>query len=695
MLNSDKKEKRKHPLGTQIIAFSSVFLLALPWLGYRYMEEMKDFLVQGQGDAQLLAARAIATVLHNRSDLFNVSTITNDKLIEESALYVYPLNTMPVIDGYGSDWNEVLSQTKVFGAESLIYDRTAGSILPVSFGLLLGEYGQYIYGLISVSDANVVYRHPGYARLDSNDQIRLSLIDKNDETRKYSLLVEAPGNASVYEMQKDWARPLTGKPEYALNAFWQDTGKGYDVEFRLPKEWLNNGQYFMISVADVNSEQERKIDTIVATLPNTKIGSLNKLIIRSAELDRIIKGLGYAGSNVCIVDQYRRVRAVLGSHASQSKLCSLTDKVSPDLVDKALVGKSNVYRISHMDDESLVIASHPIYQDKIIIGAVLVEKNSTEILAKQRAALNEIIIATMIVFAIAVVGLVLFSSLLAYRIRNLQREVSAAIDSDGRLIKATITASKNVSDEVGELSRVFSTLLSQLKNYTGFLESVPRTLRHEILNPLNTISMTLQKMSVDKHYDEKLIDSANKALRQLELIVHSLTEAAHIEDALSQDEKEIFDIAKLLSEYVSNISLKHNDKTFSYSGPNSGIYILGSDLRISQLLDKLKDNAIDFTTGAEIKFELLVNHDSYVAISICNQGPLIPDNIINSLCNNIMSYRQGASIVPHLGIGLYVASHIANYHKGSLNIFNNSNNDGVCVTSLFPQCLKKIIVATT
>ena len=47
----------------QIIAFSSLFLVALPWLGYRYMDEMKEFLVQGQGDAQLLAAQAIASVL--------------------------------------------------------------------------------------------------------------------------------------------------------------------------------------------------------------------------------------------------------------------------------------------------------------------------------------------------------------------------------------------------------------------------------------------------------------------------------------------------------------------------------------------------------------------------------------------------------------------------------------------------------
>ena len=689
MLTTEQTVRRRGlPLRIQIIAFSSLFLMALPWMGYRYMDEMKEFLVQGQGEAQLLAARAIATVLHNRSDLFNISTISKipaSSLIEESSLYVYPLDDKKVIDGYGSDWKSLLSQQREFGPESLVYDRTAGAIAPISFGLLLGEYGEYLYGLISVTDSNIVYRHPRYARLDRSDQIRIELIDDAGNTKRYSLLAKTPGNVSVYEMHQSWARPVTGRPIYKLSAIWRESPNGYDVEFRLPIEWLNADQQLMISVADVNSDVERKIDNVVATLSGDNGGYLNKLIIRSPELDRILQGLGYANSNVCIVDKFRRVRALLGNTATQSRLCSLTDKVAPNLVAEALVGQSNVHRTIEDSGEALVIASHPIYQDKAIIGAVLVEKNSTNILAKQRQSLNKIIIATVIVFITALAGLLLFSSRLAYRIRGLQREVSTAIDADGRLLIDTISASKSAGDEIGELSRGFSTLLSQLKSYTGFLESVPRTLRHEILNPLNTISMALQKMSAEGQYDKKTIDGANKASRQLELIVHSLTEAAHIEDALSQDEKERFDLAELLTEYLSNIQNRHADYQFTYVGPESGIQIAGSDLRITQLLDKLKDNAIDFSaTGAEILFELNTDENNQATITICNSGPLIPEEIITNLCNGIMSHRQGVAGQPHLGIGLYVASRIAKYHNGNLEIFNQKSGDGVCVIIRLP-----------
>ena len=167
--------------------------------------------------------------------------------------------------------------------------------------------------------------------------------------------------------------------------------------------------------------------------------------------------------------------------------------------------------------------------------------------------------------------------------------------------------------------------------------------------------------------------------------MHSLTEAAHIDDALSQDEKEIFDVAELLSEYVSNINLKHGEHEFIYTGPGSGVNIQGSDLRIAQLLDKLKDNALDFAnTGSEIKFELSTDNGRAI-IRICNQGPTIPDEIINNLCSGIISHRQGTGGEPHLGIGLYVASRIAKHQSGDLEISNASNNDGVCVAIQLQQ----------
>ena len=64
-------------------------LLVIPWMGYHYVLEMKRFLVQGQKDALLLTAAGIATVLNDRSELFNPETGVPEVLGRENDLYAH------------------------------------------------------------------------------------------------------------------------------------------------------------------------------------------------------------------------------------------------------------------------------------------------------------------------------------------------------------------------------------------------------------------------------------------------------------------------------------------------------------------------------------------------------------------------------------------------------------------------------
>ena len=53
----------------------------------------------------------------------------------------------------------------------------------------------------------------------------------------------------------------------------------------------------------------------------------------------------------------------------------------------------------------------------------------------------------------------------------------------------------NAGDEIGDLARSVSNMLSKLHQHNTFLENMPRTLRHEINNPLNTLSTSLQNLA--------------------------------------------------------------------------------------------------------------------------------------------------------------------------------------------------------
>lgn len=670
-------------LGTRMLLFSSVFLLALPWLGYRYMDEMKDFLLKGQEDAQALAARAIASVLNGRAEMFYPVDDPAALAIDESALFVYPLEEPKQVDGYPGDWGVLLQQAKRFAGESTIFDKTGDAGDKASFELLLGEYGQYIYVLLRVSDLSVVYRNPQYRRLDHSDHVRLELMAQDGKKYRYILLTEGQGRVSVYEMNADWVTPATGKPVYAITGVWREKKDGYDLEIKIPTARMSPQPRLMISVADVNSPVERGIESIIATLVQENHDTLNRLLVRSAELDQILRSLGASDAGICVVDRYRRIRGLYGGEGNGSDICSQKDTVAPVLVSDALRGKQSVVRHYNSENESLIIAAHPVYANDDLIGAVLVEKNSSEILALQQESLLKVLYATFLVFLAALITMLMFSAWLAYRLRRLQRETASAIDKDGRIVSEHIVAEQSSADELGQLSRDITGLLSRLRRYTGFLESMPRTLRHEILNPVNTISMSLQKME-SGNIDQSLIQSARRASQQLEVIVQGLTEAAHIEDAVTQDEYHRFDLAELVTEYVNNSRLKHGKDRIQYSGPASQVFVVGSDLRIAQLLDKLKDNALDFSDAStEVVFELKVQ-DQVVLLSVSNHGPAVSQDVLDNLFISMISSRDPKGEKPHLGIGLYIANRIAQQHGGSLKMTNLDNNQGVKVSLLLP-----------
>jgi signal transduction histidine kinase len=678
-------KRRGLSIGGRLLLFSSV-LLALPWLGYRYLEEMKAFLIQGQEEAQTLAVRAVATVLHDRPEWFDVSAIAGDTWLADNALYAYPLASSIQIDGYAADWGRVLERKKHYGPESTVYTRSGGLAASAAFDLVLGERGAFLYGFVRVADDKRVYRHPGYRSLDRSDHLRLAWFGADGVMRRIVLVTEGPGTVSAYEVDANWRYPTTGEA-LPVRGEWHERGRGYDVEFRIPAEWLHYPQRLGVSVVDVDDAGERPVEAVVATVPKAWSQDLNRLIVRAPELERIIQGLGRSDARICVVDRYGRVRAVLGGQDTAGDLCADTDRIGQELFEEALAGRQNLlHRRDAQSGEHLIVAAHPIYAGDQVMGTVLLEKNSARILDLKRDTLSHVALATFAVLLLVVAGLLSFGAWLTFRIRRLKRAAGAAIDADGRIVKSTLDIDRAAGDDLVDLSRTISGLLARLKRYTGFLETVPRTLRHEILNPVNTISMTLEKLSQRAGGGETaaLVKSAQQAARQLELIVNSLTEAAHIEDALKQDAPAVFDLAELVREYVANSAALNAGANLVYDGPPTGVYARGSDVRIAQLMDKVKDNALDFACGGSaIRFVLEKNCD-WVSLSVRNQGPRVPAQVLEALFAGMAPHRPATEGRPHLGMGLFIAHRIAEHHGGQLQVANRQHPTGVDVTLRIP-----------
>ena len=79
--------KRRFAFGLRAkLALVALVLLALPWAGIRYVNELEQVLLEGQQRALIGTARAIATALHDRPQLLVALPERDDALRREAEL---------------------------------------------------------------------------------------------------------------------------------------------------------------------------------------------------------------------------------------------------------------------------------------------------------------------------------------------------------------------------------------------------------------------------------------------------------------------------------------------------------------------------------------------------------------------------------------------------------------------------------
>lgn len=691
----------------------SLLLLLIPLIGFRLSAMLQSDLLASREDALMFTAKAVATSLGDRPDLFNRELFHSKD--QSRDLYLFSLSNSIRLNGKVDDWQPELSQSEEFGAEHLL--ASSGRYNPASlrFKHLLGQRGKYLYGLFLVQDDHLVYRHKNSLYPTKADHIQIGIQDKSGSLQRYIIATEKPGWVNGFLMDPDPDNMIPVGNEPRIQGVWTETDNGYILEIRMPLSMI--GKRLAFSVADVDDLDTRLVQNLIGTANPGHTGELGWLLAPSKQIEKLLKKLDLPHSRIRVVDRNQQVRARFGTLQNDSKEETFlhrtmapvyrlfTEAFTEDFpdsnqakmlniqgIEEGLQGKSSIthYQLAEANVE-VMAAITPLLDESKVVGAVVVEQTTNSILALKNRMIEESVTFTFMAFVIVGLGLLLFASRISSRIRKLRNQAEGAISKDGRITSSI--DSVRARDEIGDLTRTLSTMLKQLQEQNEYRETMADNLEHEMRTPLAGISASLKNMEKELRSPsvqvQEYMSWALTDVQRMESLLTAIRDATNLQEALKQDFMEAFDLGKAITIWLERSwRASYSEVDFSFAAPESACMILGDPDRLRQMIEKLIDNAVSFHSPETPITLKLSKQDSKLALRICNQGPTIAPEQQGQIFNSMVSLRSGKKSRPHLGLGLYIVRSIVKHHQGDVQVENlNEESEGVCFIVTLPQSL--------
>jgi two-component system sensor histidine kinase ChvG len=674
----------------------SLLTLILPWAGWKYAQQMETTLRSGQEAALLTTADVLGRVVASEPELlYRVGDLRDTFDVSRGDLFAPLLPTQPLVDGFADEWPQPSRPVPGFVLASQ----------PNEPLVRVGVHGRSMHLYAEVAAPHRAYeKHSSAEDIPERGYDRLIVLTRDEfgRERAWSISALAPGPIIVRssDIGSPW-RPHAEDMPY-VTGVWRETPFGYAIELRAPLNLF--GTQLALYALDKDN----------ATISSTH--GLAWIHTGSEALKQRLEQYAPDGVRVSVVDVHGWLLARAGSVAvnpmsnypglrrdeygfmrSMYRGLFPSSSIAPHPyglpygmwgvpVDVARDGKDAAIWFDEAGGEpSLVCAAVPVRYGDELLGALIVEQPGEQLVLVREVALTRLLNITLMATLFAVIVSVLFAARLSHRIRRLSRAASTALTAEGR-IDPNIPGT-HARDELGALARSYTTLLGRVKEYTNYLQTLGTKLSHELRTPLTIVSSSLDNLVSEEPLTptaQSYVDRARDGTNRMHGILTALSEATRVEQSIEHTERVRFD----LSELARNMGQAYR-QTFSQHKietriPAESCTVEGSPDLIAQLLDKLMDNATDFTpVGGVITLELNATGRD-CRLSVANEGPPLPPQLNGRLFESLVSSRGSSDGKPHLGLGLYIVRLIADFHGGGVSATNLPDDAGVVITLDIP-----------
>ena len=667
--------------------------LILPWAGCQYARELEHALRVSQETALESTADTIALALAAQpARTFRTAADPRPYMEEQGDLYVFALRSPPLLDGYREDWGVAADPKR----------------LPSSDGygarLQVGSTDRYLFIYVEVDDPRFV-PEPANPDLDKNrfDRIDVTLEQPDGSLEAYFFATGAPGliEAQRTIVQSDGTVRTASEPR--IQAYWLEKAGGYHLEARVPLALV--GSRLWVEAREAGGRK-------AGFAPDSTDGG--RLFMATPGLGALLGTFVRAGTRVTVIDTnglklgtagatgvagtpgttgleedpggswYRRFVTVDSS--SWPVQTSLPYRMTGKSIDAALAGRpaAEWLRASAAAEDLTLLAAAPISPDGRTRGAVVLEQSGDPLLDLRDRALAHLFNLTLLATALAVLFAFSLATFISVRIGRLSSAADSAVGNDGR-IRLEMPESGS-GDEIGALARAFERLLARLDEHARYFRTLGGKLSHELRTPLTIVRSSLENLeSEGVRGDQRgYLTRAREGTVRLQSILAALGAASRVEESIQQAERHRFDLAELLRAAVAGYRDAFPRARFVLEAPVDGCLLSGAPELIAQMLDKLVENAVDFTPPGGTITVTLARAGSNYELSVENDGPSIPDPVLGRLFESLFEHRQGSDDKPHFGLGLYIVRLIAEFHDGRALAANRLGGSGAAFTVTLP-----------
>lgn len=229
-----------------------------------------------------------------------------------------------------------------------------------------------------------------------------------------------------------------------------------------------------------------------------------------------------------------------------------------------------------------------------------------------------------------------------------------ALEAEAALTKQKEALSIELEKESAELRLSQLSQIQQLQRFALFGQSAAATL-HELSNHLSILNLDIDDLH-QQHSNSQVISSAKDGIKHINKMVHQARRQLS-----SYDQHESFDAIAVVKQSVNDLSEKFLLRSIHLPKPivkgGRSFVTHSSRLALMQVITILLNNALDAsydTPNAEVQIEI-ENMRTFLKIHVIDTGIGIDEEIAANLFNPIKSGKPTG-----LGIGLYIAQHLAN-----------------------------------